>query len=325
MGSVRLLSVDPSDRGSQRCRLGPGVMSTLGLRLGSPLLVSVPGGSCLCTAWPRHDLAEGFLQMDLKCFSPSLLSQVPSHLSLDPAQLTPVPCSKLKGVRITVIVQSADFRRRTPHRLVHELVKDMLRGVCVHNGFVINLEDFDTDIRYVVIESISPESESAGFITSKTSVGIAGIQTIRHYRSQLQERPTVQLGGLEEVNSLTWHATEWISTVMTPNCLVFFFITIFKVSASLREMLKLPLLYPNTLSSLGVSCPRGVLLVGPPGVGKTLLVRQVVGEVGASLVVIRGPEVKIIIVMIMMTKWHSFIYCCLSTEHFGENAFTHSE
>ncbi|XP_049907985.1 spermatogenesis-associated protein 5-like protein 1 [Epinephelus moara] len=259
--SLRLLSVDPSDRGSQRCRLGPGLMSALGLSLGSPLLVSVPGGSCLCTAWPRPDLAEGFLQMDLKCSSPSLIPYPPAHLHLDPEQLTPVPCPKLKGVRITVVVQSADFKRHTSPRLVHELVKDMLKGVYVHKGHVINLEDFDTEIRYVVIESINLDSASAGLITSKTGVEITGIQTVRHYRSHLQGQQVPPLGGLEEV------------------------------SASLREMLQLPLFYPDTLTSLGVSCPRGVLLVGPPGVGKTLLVRRVVGEVGASLVVVRGPEV----------------------------------
>ncbi|XP_019955031.2 ATPase family gene 2 protein homolog B [Paralichthys olivaceus] len=260
MTSLRLLSVDPSDRGSQRCRLGPGLMSALGLRLGSPLLVSVPGGSCLCTAWPRCDLAEGFLQMDLKCSSPGLISHPPTLLHLDPDQLTPVPCPKLKGVKITVVVQSVDFKKHTPHRLIHELVKDMLRGVCVHEKHVINLEDVDTEIRYVVIESLLPDSAS-GLITSKTSMEIIGIQTVHHYRSQLQDQNTVSLGGLEEV------------------------------SASLREMLQLPLLYPGTLNSLGVSCPRGVLLVGPSGVGKTMLVHKEVGEVGASLVMVRGPEV----------------------------------
>ncbi|XP_047219343.1 spermatogenesis-associated protein 5-like protein 1 isoform X3 [Girardinichthys multiradiatus] len=260
MQSLRVLSVDTSDRGSQRCRLGPGLMSALGLRLGSPLLVSLPGGSCLCTAWPRPDLAEGFLQMDLKCFTPSLISGLPAHLSLDPVQLSSVRCSKLKGVKVTVVVQSLDFKKHTSSGHVHELVKDMLRGVYVHTGYVINVEDFNTDIRYVAIDRLRPDSTSAGLITSKTGLEIAEIQTVLHYRSLLQDQHTPPLGGLEEV------------------------------IASLQEMLQLPLLYPNTLTSLGVSCPRGVLLVGPPGVGKTLLVRRVVMDVGASLVVVRGPE-----------------------------------
>ncbi|XP_074522524.1 ATPase family gene 2 protein homolog B [Halichoeres trimaculatus] len=259
--SLRLLSADPADRGSQRCRLGPGLMSTLGLGLDSPLLVSLPGGNCLCTAWPRTDLAEGFLQVDLKCSSPSLLFHPLAHLNLDPSQLIPVSCPKLKSVKITVVVQTVEFRKRTPSRLVHELVKDMLKGVYVHQKYVLNLEDFDTEMRYIVIESVNPDSTSAGLITSRTGVEIVCTQTVRHFRGQLKGQDTVPLGGLEEV------------------------------TASLKEMLQLPLLYPGTLSSLDMACPRGVLLVGPPGVGKTLLVRRVVREVGASLVVVQGPEV----------------------------------
>uniref|UniRef100_A0A3Q2X9R2 AFG2 AAA ATPase homolog B n=1 Tax=Hippocampus comes TaxID=109280 RepID=A0A3Q2X9R2_HIPCM len=261
MTSLKLLSVDSSDRGSQRCRLGPGLMTALGLSVGSPVLVSLPRGSCLCIAWPRPDLAEGFLQVDMKCCSPYFLRHPPSRLTLDPEQVTLVPCPKLKGMKISVVVQSVEFKRNNSPRFVHELVKDMLKGALVHKEHVINMEDFDMDIRYVVIKNIYPDSNTAGLVTSKTNVEIADIQTVRHFKSHLQGQVTVPLGGLEEV------------------------------CASLREMLQLPLLYPGTLGSLGVSCPKGVLLVGPPGVGKTQLVRKVVGEVGASLVVVRGPEV----------------------------------
>lgn len=176
-------------------------MSALGLAPGSPLLVSVPGGSCLCTAWPRADLAEGFLQMDLKCCSPGLLAHPPAHLHLDPDRLARAPCPKLRGARVTVVVQSAEFKRLAPPRLVHELAKDMLKGVRVREKHVINLEDFDTEIRCVVIESIDPDSTSSGLITSKTGVEVIGIQTLRHHRSQLQDQQIAPLGGLEEVTS----------------------------------------------------------------------------------------------------------------------------
>lgn len=259
--SLKVLPVDPADRGTQRCRLGPGLMSTLGLSLGSPVLVSLPGGVCLCTAWPRADLAEHFLQIDPKCSSPSLINPPSPHLSLSPSHIRSVTCPKLRSIKVTAVVQNADFSKNSPPLFIHELVKDMLRGVYVHEKHVINVEDYETEIKLIVIECTSPDSSGAGVVTSKTSVELTCTQSLRHYRGQLQDQPTVPLGGLDEVR------------------------------ASLREMLRLPLLYPATLGSLGISCPRGVLLVGPPGVGKTLLVRSVVGETGASLVVVRGPEV----------------------------------
>lgn len=197
--SVRLLPLDPSDRGSQRCRMGPGLMSALGLSLGSPLLVSFSRGSCLCSAWPRPDLAEGFLQTDLKVSSPSLMSVPPTQAQVEHSSLTPVTCPILKSIKATVVVSSVEFKKRAPSRLIHELVKDMLRGLYVQKKFVINLEDFDTDIKYVVVEDIISDSVSAGLFNSKTGLEVVDIITVRHYKSQLQDQHVVPLGGLEEV------------------------------------------------------------------------------------------------------------------------------
>lgn len=182
--------------------MGPGMMAALGLSLGSPVLLSVPGGSCLCTAWPRSDLAEGFLQMDQLCVSTTLISHPPQlPLTVDPEHLTPLNCTKIKVVRITVVVQTAEFRKNTPSRVVHELVKDMLKGLVVRSTYVVDLGSFGTEIRYVVVEGINMDSTPAGFITSKTSLEIASIQTTRHYRSQLKGRDIAPLGGLEEVRA----------------------------------------------------------------------------------------------------------------------------
>jgi transitional endoplasmic reticulum ATPase len=59
----------------------------------------------------------------------------------------------------------------------------------------------------------------------------------------------------------------------------------------IREMVELPLRHPELFQRLGIEPPKGVLLHGPPGCGKTLLARAVANESEANFYSINGPEI----------------------------------
>jgi len=59
----------------------------------------------------------------------------------------------------------------------------------------------------------------------------------------------------------------------------------------IREMIELPLRYPEVFERLGIDPPKGVLLHGSPGCGKTLIARAVAHETSAYFLHINGPEV----------------------------------
>ncbi|XP_071951959.1 transitional endoplasmic reticulum ATPase [Antedon mediterranea] len=64
-----------------------------------------------------------------------------------------------------------------------------------------------------------------------------------------------------------------------------------KQLAQIKEMVELPLRHPQLFKAIGVKPPRGILLYGPPGVGKTLIARAVANETGAFFFLINGPEI----------------------------------
>jgi transitional endoplasmic reticulum ATPase len=59
----------------------------------------------------------------------------------------------------------------------------------------------------------------------------------------------------------------------------------------IREMIELPLKYPELFNRLGIDPPKGVLILGPPGTGKTLLAKAVANESEAYFTSINGPEI----------------------------------
>lgn len=68
-----------------------------------------------------------------------------------------------------------------------------------------------------------------------------------------------------------------------------------EIKMKLREAVEMPLKDPEAFKRMGIRPPRGILLYGPPGSGKTLLAKAVATESEANFISIKGPEV--------MSKW----------------------
>ncbi len=63
------------------------------------------------------------------------------------------------------------------------------------------------------------------------------------------------------------------------------------VLVRVRELVELPMRYPEAFAHLRIDPPKGVLLYGPPGTGKTLIARAVASEVDAHFIHVNGPEI----------------------------------
>lgn len=59
----------------------------------------------------------------------------------------------------------------------------------------------------------------------------------------------------------------------------------------IREMIELPLKYPELFERLGIEPPKGILFYGPPGTGKTLIARAIANETSAFFMHVNGPEI----------------------------------
>ncbi|MFA5294444.1 MAG: CDC48 family AAA ATPase [Methanoregulaceae archaeon] len=140
--------------------------------------------------------------------------------------------------------------------LQKEIDNRLFDGIPIHKGDHIRLTFFGKKFDFIVKEA-QPE---IGLITKFTVLKIFG-------RKTTEKEVKKSVISYEDIGGLGGQVQK------------------------IREMIELPLKYPEIFERIGIDPPRGVLLYGPPGTGKTLIAKAAAQETDAYLLFISGPEI----------------------------------
>jgi transitional endoplasmic reticulum ATPase len=141
-----------------------------------------------------------------------------------------------------------------------EYVKDYLLRKPLARGETIIIPFFGAGLRLVVVAT---QPGQFVYVTDQTQLGIRE-EPVKEEQLRRRGIPRVtweDIGDLEEAKE------------------------------KIREIVELPMKHPELFKHLGIEPPKGILLYGPPGVGKTLLAKALANEIGAYFIAINGPEI----------------------------------
>ncbi|MEM2979882.1 MAG: CDC48 family AAA ATPase [Thermoproteota archaeon] len=160
-----------------------------------------------------------------------------------------------KASRIILTIIGLDVKKVEPQFI--DLIRSRFKHLPVAEGEFLEFRIFGTQVIELKVERAEPTS--IAIITDNTDVQILPEALAEKY---VFPRVTYEdIGGLhEEIQRV-------------------------------REIVELPLKHPEVFQRLGINPPKGILMYGPPGCGKTLLAKAVANEVGATFLSINGPEI----------------------------------
>ncbi|MEV4519441.1 AAA family ATPase [Micromonospora tulbaghiae] len=187
--------------------------------------------------------------------------------AVDPALRGP----DLLALRITVPLPDAALRREQLTVLTREVP---LAG----------------DVRLDEVAGRTP-----GFVAADLAALVREAGVRAALRQKTVETPTVAMADFTAALEVVRPTTMSASTLELASVTLDDVGGLHEVKQTLTESVLWPLTYPDTFARLGVTPPRGVLLYGPPGCGKTYLVTALAGTGRANVLSVKGAE--------LLSKW----------------------
>ncbi len=154
----------------------------------------------------------------------------------------------------TIVLTPTDAPARAARGLEGRYLTRLLDGLPMVPGDRVRVNPFGTQMRNFVVTKAAPPGP---IIVAPSTVITCEGGTVSHRDAVTYE----DIGGLH------------------------------KEMRRVREIIELPLKYPEVFAHLGIEAPKGVLLYGPPGTGKTLIARAVAHESNVHFIHINGPEI----------------------------------
>ncbi len=258
--TLRVAKAVPRDAGRGMARLDPVDMARIGAKVGDIVLVDGRQNSTALKIVPAYLPERGKRQIQIDGIArENVGTGLDEPVSVKVAQVRAAQVVTLTPIGIVRAPQAQDASHVGP----------LIDGLVVQAGERISVPVFRSRPQNFKVSGTVPDGHvmiQPG--TRVRVVSVAGKPGVAGKRGSRRSGPKVSYGDIGGLG---------------------------RTVARVREMIELPLRFPEAFERLGIDPPRGVLLYGPPGCGKTLLARAVAHESGVNFISVKGPE--------LLSKW----------------------
>jgi len=251
---LRVATANQRDVGKKIARIPRKVFSILGIDVGDYIEVRSSKGMTVLQALPVYPEDEGYEIIKIDGYAREVLQvSVGDVVTVRSVKVYPATRVVLAPIRERLPEDYASYLSRYVKK--EYLSKPLVRGdviVVQHYGYY--------PLAYLKLKVINTTPPQPVYITEATDVLVRG-EPVPETVTGVPRITWEDIGDLEEVKE------------------------------KIREIVELPLKHPELFEKLGIEPPKGILLYGPPGVGKTLLAKALANEIGAYFIPINGPEI----------------------------------